>query len=242
MSNQVIWEINHTLSTGIDVKETVPSYPSENISIRYEDHKLKEIKHRLATNTTYNASQAIDESKKQIAFFLELLQYLRGIPLPSISSTAQKMEPIENMPLIGQISFGVSASFVLAKLIVLPNETVFALLKDRLPIWIRLANDAASSDNAVHAIGNYYMICEDLFGDLEWPQKANEIRWTRHFVRHAKLTHNKQALDFIHSKLGKGVDSFDPRDRSQADFLNLQRNEARNFIEAELDKLIHKNG
>lgn len=237
-NNQTIWRLNHSLATGVDVTNPIISYPSKNITLKYEDRKLRQIEHIIVTDGTYDASQAIDASKKQLAFFFELLRYLYGIDLPPISSTAQKLEPSNGIQFIGQAFIGIAARFTVVKSIVLPDDQTLALLSDRLPVLITLANDAVKSDSAIHAIRNYYMICEDLFEGREWPKVANEIRWTRHFVSHAKLG-NREPLNFIHSELGNSVNSFDPNDKNHIDFVNRQHGNARQFIEAELDKLIH---
>jgi hypothetical protein len=240
-NKKIIWRIVHSIAIGVDVTNPIISYPSKNITLKYEDHKLRQIEHIIMTDNTYDASQSIDASKKQLAFFFELLRYLYGIDLPPISSTAQKVEPSTGIQFIGQASICINTRFTVVKSIILPDDQTLALYCDRLPVLITLANDAVKSDSKIHAIRNYYMICEDLFYEFDnnkWPREAKEIRWTRNFVSHAKLC-NREPLNFIHAALGGNVNSFNPTDRSHINFVNRQYGNARRFIEAELDKRIH---
>lgn len=88
------------------------------------------------------------------------------------------------------------------------------------------------------------MIWEDLRDNIrkqKEPPEARDLRLTRHFVSHAKLT-KEENLEFIKKKLRKPISQFDPTDPTQQQFVTLQHQAARKFIEKELDNFLDQSG
>jgi len=236
------WKVIHRFSEGVLVHNPIVGYRSIAVSLYYEDNKLMRVEHELELDCDdrIESTQVINNSKQCLELFWELLRYRRGVSLPDISSSAQKVEPVNGSPAKTTGSVGVALDARLCSPIVMPNPNVFAHPSSRLLVWLRLANDAFDSCNAAYAIRNYYMIWEDLHpyrNYKEWPAKANDLRLTRHFVSHGGQLW-KEVGKFIKRSLGRQIDQYDPTDSAQQQFVILQCKSARNLIETELDKLL----
>lgn len=235
------WRVVHRFSTGIDVKNPVTAYPDVGILLFYEGNKLERIEHEFDTDDAVEANQVVNASHERLKLFWELLQFRRGLPLPAISSTAQELQTDGMSRPIGRGYADVAARVSICLLVVLPDPQFFSRRNSRLPVWLNLANDAATSANAIHSIRNYYMVWEDLHPAWKiqnGPTEATELKLIRDFVSHGKELRNRDVLKFIRSKLGKPIRQFDPTDLAQQQFLTLQNGAARKLIEKELDSFL----
>lgn len=235
------WNVVHEFSVGVDVKDLVPTYPSIGLSLFYNSNKLIRIEHEFDTDDALDPIQAISTSNEALKLFWELLQYRRGIALPHCTSTARKLQPVNGSSPMGVRFADIGARVSICLPVVLPNPGFFSHADNRLVAWLRLANEAATSNTGADAIRNYYMIWEDLhprWKSGRGPKEADELSYVRDFVSHGEEIKNADVLEFIKRKLGKPVKQFDPSDVAQLQFVALQRTAARNLVEKELNKLL----
>ena len=233
------WSVVNEFSVGVDVKDPVTTYPSIGLSLFYDGSKLKRIEHEFDADDVLDPIQAISASKEALKLFWELLQYRRGIVLPHCSSIARKLHPVKGSSPTGLGYIDVCTRVSICLPVVLPAPSFFSHADNRLIAWLRLANDAATSNSAADAIRNYYMIWEDLHPGWKagtGPEEADELSYVRDFVSHGEELRNTYVLKFIKRKLGETVKQFDPSDVAQLRFVSLQRTAARSLVEKELNE------
>jgi hypothetical protein len=91
------------------------------------------------------------------------------------------------------------------------------------------------------AIRNYYMIWEDKHGKAELtnaPVAAVELRLVRNFVSHGGDLGDNAVLDLVERELGTSITRYDPTNGDQQRFVQKYRQQARQLIEDELDRLV----
>jgi hypothetical protein len=237
----VRWKVVHEFSAGVDVQNPIVGYPSIGVSLYYNGNKLMRVEHELELDDNIEPDQVISTSRDDLKLFWELLQYRRGMSLPDIHRKVEKVQPADSSQPVGIGYKNIPTLFNLCLSVILPDPNVFSDTNNRLLVWLRLANDASGSDDAADAIRNYYMIWEDWHPSWKirnGPTEATELKLVRDFVSHGEELRNCHVLDFIKRKLGKPIKQFDPTDIAQQQLVALQRTEARNFIEKELNKLL----
>ena len=235
------WKVIHRFSVGVDVQNPITAYQNMEVSLYYDGNKLMRVEHELDCGDKLEPDQVVNASRQRLKLFWELLRYRRGIPLPNISSVAQKVQPANGSPPKGIGYVDVHARMLLCNSIVMPDPSVFSRAPARLLAWLRFANDASDSSDATDAIRDYYMIWEDMhpaWRIQDGPTEATELKLVRDFVSHGKELDNRDVLELVKRKLGKPVKQFDPTDMAQQQFVSLHRMSARNLVETELNKLL----
>jgi hypothetical protein len=241
------WEIIYKIPEGIFVKNQVVNYKNLGISLNYENDKLISIIHELNSEEEHNSAKVKEESEQHLQLFFEFLKYMRGIDLPKMNISVQKIQSLDDSTTIKTGFVNLTACVSICASIPMPESDIFTETTDsRLLVWLTLANDARKSENPAHAIRNYYMIWEDMQQEPEiqdLPVEANNLRLTRHFVSHGGELNNNQVITFVSNAIGKQVKRYDPTDNQQREFINSQRCSARHLIEKliqnELDKLVN---
>lgn len=232
--------VTHQFQTPIPVVSRVDEYPSVGIQLEYNDSgNLVGIRHELHVDSHFDAAEAVRLSERQIGRLLQIIEFFYGFP-PQIGQ--QRVEIIEpGVTATNNVGFAtLTASAMLVGQVRLPAEPVLAIASPRLTSLLNLFNAARPPASHAEAVRLYYLVWEGLHGS---PQNKGatlpeqRLKYTRDFVSHGcVLSHNKEAIAFIKSQIGKSITAFDPIDPDHTAFVAGQRAEARALIEAELKK------
>jgi hypothetical protein len=238
------WKVNYRFPLGLEVENVVESYPKIGVLIGYSGNKLVEVNYELDVDEGLDASQVMALSDTQLEFFWRILEYRYRLPLPQASKCAQQISPdVGNVVNAGFAS--ASSRIPICLRIRMPDPATFPGVYSRLPILIRLANDALHAIDAVDAVRNYYMILEDQYPDcrkisLSPSKEVTELSYVRDFVSHAKITRNKELLQFLEKELGRPVYSFDPDDPQHQALVNRYRQLGCYLVDQEINKLLQE--
>lgn len=224
-----------------------------------QDTFLAAVNHEITVREGLSKGDVEKKSESILGLFWELLIYRRGLPL-SVGTNAEELHsgvgPVTPMTGIRYHTTGLT----LAGIVHLPSSMDCTNQKERLEVWLHLANYSRNADPS-DAIRNYYMIWEDMKTDPEMKRlrrtidprerklrakRMKELPWVRDFVSHPKI--DRKAVAFLNGKLaaygatvvaGARRVQYNPGDEAHKKFVREQREEARKFIEAEIESVLN---
>jgi hypothetical protein len=245
------WRVCYSFSSPVDVQGPVSAYSNLGVSLYYDESgaKLVRVEHELETDDMYERSQVVDKSQENLKSFWELLEYLRGLPLP-INDRSAKLENGKGALATHTATFSTQARFSLCEVIRMPDSKVFKRPDNRLLVWLWLANKARdfseTPDGDANAIRNYYMIWEDLpdrAKDDDTRIRASGLKCVRNFVSHGEVFRGvrkrlKDECKKIQADYTGRVNRFDPTDKVHRDLVHQYRTIGRELVKRELDRII----
>jgi hypothetical protein len=242
MVNMQRWRVHHTFERPLTVVNQIHSYPASGIELRYEGAKLVGVTHTFDVPEEQDRFWAGETSRKALSLLTDILQYWWGFPIRASTSAAELLAEDHADPATTKLRGGVSApaSTAIARPIPLPTQAILQAPPSRLPVWLRLANDARQADSPAHAVRNYYMIWEDM--NDRRPKRTETEPWrlklVRDFVSHGDKLKSASLQLFLATELGEPVMRYDPTDPAHRQLVIDARERARRLIEAELEPLL----
>lgn len=212
-------------------------YTSLGVLLLYQQRhgglSLHEIRHTFtwtipAGSKEGKRKQVAAESRRQLGFLLEYLEFFSLVPLelgePVVEPLSHRLPFRTNIPL--RVAIGGSVPLP-------PEEALTSTSFDpRLRTWLHLFNDAGRTEDDAHAIRCYCLILEDVAGELE-----ADLYAVRNLVSHPHLDYpHRGQLRFLQERLSiSGEVRFDPTNPEQqkllAEMREVARRRARRLIE-----------
>ena len=234
-----LWRVVHHLQRSIAVVSNLPGYPHFGVSFGYENARIAHLAHEFEAHDL-SRSSAVDRSHRELQYILDILEFWWGHPARIAASTAtlvsQEAQESDTV-LTGTVVAGASVS--VARAVRLPTAEALKTAPARLPVWLRLANDASQSSSSADAVRNYYMIWEDKNGrPTSGQREAQRLKFIRDFVSHGEPLSNPGLKAFLAKELGSPVVRYDPTDLNHRQLVADGCTRARVLIDGELRALL----
>jgi len=233
------WRVSYILDPGIQVASAIPGYPLLGVTFDHDGNgMLAKIEHQLELSDGL-APASVGESQKRLRLMLEALEFRYGLPLQMKEHRAEMLSSAPGRPAKTTGFVWATAGAAIAKPLAYPAESALTGAKDRLAVWLHLANSSSNGEEVADAtaLRNYFLIIEDMRFGKSLSAKEQRAKYARHFVSHAKLTKDGP-LKFIKAEFGEAVAQFNPTDPRHVRMVRKWRAEARAIVDTELEKLL----